>query len=156
MGNRQKRQYVSLRERENLLQQFFDELDEDEEQFLGNDFAGEETVSDNDSIESSEDEHCANNEDGDDVSNVTENLDAVDNAIIREVEDSEQLLKKQKFKNLEEVLDENKYADLPAQEDFSFNYSDAKKTKQITWTANPEARNLQHRGTENQEEQQST
>ena len=79
----------------------------------------------NDSIESSEDEHCTNNEDGDDISNITENLNAIDNVIIGEVENSEQLPKKQNFQNLEEVLDENKYADLPAQEDFSFNYSDA-------------------------------
>ena len=125
LTNRQKIQYVSLRERENLLQRFFDELDEDEEQFLGNNFAGEEAVSYNDSIESSEDEHCTNNEDGDDIRNVTENLNAIDNVIIGEVENSEQLPKKQNFKILEEVLDENKYADLPAQEDFSFNYSEA-------------------------------
>ena len=149
MASRPKRKFVSLREREGLLQQFYDDIEGDQEQFLGHAFVGEED-SDSDFVESGDnDVQDANNEERKDIGNDTENFDAADNDIIGEDEEEEELPRKQKFKNLDEVLDESKYADLPPQPDLSFSYSDAKKTMQITWNAIPENGNLQHRGAQN-------
>ena len=57
--------------------------------------------------------------------------------------------RKHKFKNLDEVLNETNYVDLPAQPDLSFSYTDARKTMPINWNTNPENRNLRLRRAEN-------
>ena len=72
---------------------------------------------------------------------MTQNFDG-DNTVIGE---QEELPRKQKFKNLDKVLD----VDLPAQPDLIFSYIDAKKIVTINCNTNSENRNLQPRGTEN-------
>ena len=86
-----------------------------------------------------------NNEEGSDIAGGTENFDGDD--IVNGGQ--EELPRKQKFKNLNEVLDESNYADLPAQPDLSFSYTDARKTMTINWNKNPENGNLRPRGAEN-------
>ena len=44
-----------------------------------------------------------------------------------------ELLKKQKFKNLDKVLDEDNYVNLPAQRKCIFKHEDAKNTMKINW-----------------------
>ena len=61
-----------------------------------------------------------NNEERNDIADDTENFDG-ENIFIGE---QEELPKKQKFNNLDEVLDESNYADLPVQPDLSFSYID--------------------------------
>ena len=77
-------------------------------------------------IQSSDSEVQANNNNGkrSDIVDDTENFD-VDNIVIGE---QEELPRKQKFKDLNEVLDENNYVDLPAQPDLHFCYTDSRKT----------------------------
>ena len=57
--------------------------------------------------------------------------------------------RKQKFKNLDEVLDESNYVDLPAQPDLSFSYTDAMKTITINRKTNGENENFGPRDSEN-------
>ena len=50
--------------------------------------------------------------------------------------------KKQKFRNLDAVLDESNYKHLPSQQKCTFKYSDAKKTMQINWQTVRNSANL--------------
>ena len=42
-----------------------------------------------------------------------------------------ELSRKQKFKNLEDVLDDNNYVELPPKQDRTFSYNDVKETVNI-------------------------
>ena len=86
-----------------------------------------------------------NNEERSDIAGGTENFDGDD--IVNG--GREELSRKQKFKNLNGVLDESNYADLLAQPDLSFSHTDARKTMTVNWNKNPENRNLLSRGAEN-------
>ena len=68
---------------------------------------------------------------------MTENFD--DDIVTGE---QEELPRKQKFKNLNEVLDDSNYVDLPVQPELSFSYIDARKTMTINQNTNPENGNL--------------
>ena len=146
MASRPKRRFVTQFEREILLQQFYGNIEEIEEQFLGHAFVGDEG-SDSELVQSSDSEVQAddNNKERSDIADDTENFDD-DNIVIGE---QEELPRKQKFKNLEEVLDESNYVDLTAQPDLSFSYTDARKTMTINWNTNPENGNIRPRGKEN-------
>ena len=146
MASRRKRRFVTQFEREVLLQQFYDNIEEIEEQFLGHAFVGDEG-SDSELVQSSDSEVQAddNNKERSDIADDTENFDD-DNIVIGE---QEELPRKQKFKNLDEVLDESNYVDLTAQPDLSFSYIDARKTMTINWNTNPENGNIRPRGKEN-------
>ena len=50
--------------------------------------------------------------------------------------------KKQKFRNLDAVLDESNYKHLPSHQKCTFKYSDAKKTMQLNWQTVPNEANL--------------
>ena len=125
MASRPKRKFVTSSEREILLQQFYDNIEKNEEQFLGRAFVGDED-SDSEFVQSSDSEIQAddNNEERSDIAVDRENFDA-DNIVIGE---QEELPREQKFKNLDEVLDGSNYIDLPAQPGLSFPYIDARKT----------------------------
>ena len=45
-----------------------------------------------------------------------------------------ELQRRQKFKNLTEVLEENNYDSMPTKQNLSFVYLDATKTLKIEWT----------------------
>ena len=79
-----------------------------------------------------------NNEEMIDTADYAKNFDG-DNIVIGE---EEELARKQKFKNLNKVLDESNYVDLPAQPDLGFSYTDARKTMTINGNTNPENKNL--------------
>ena len=64
------------------------------------------------------------------------------------LEDPIGLSKKQKFNNLDAVLNEDNYAALPPQENCKFLYSSTKKTVKITWNTVRD-QNVHRRGAEN-------
>ena len=57
--------------------------------------------------------------------------------------------RKQKFKNLDQVMNVNNYLDIPGQLKKVFRFQDVKKTMKIKWHANSEDTKLQQRGDEN-------
>ena len=61
---------------------------------------------------------------------------------------SAEIPRKQKFKILDAVLDENNYEDAPPQGDFTFEYSDSKKSVKMTWKS-PKDEGIHRRGSEN-------
>ena len=146
MASRPKRKFVTSRERKIFLQQLYDNVEENEEQLLGHTSVGDEDR-DSEFVQSSNSEVQTddNDEERSDIVDDTENFDR-DNSAIGEQED---LPRKQKFKNLDEVLDESNYVDLPVQPDHSFSCTDARKTMTINWNTNRENENLQLRGAEN-------
>ena len=87
MAFRPKRKFVTSREREIILQQFYDNIEENEEQFLGHAFVGDED-SDSKFVHSSASEVPAddNNEERSDIVDGTENFD-IDNIVITEQEE---------------------------------------------------------------------
>ena len=109
MASRPKTKFVTSREREFFLQEFYDNIEENEEQFLGHAFVGDED-SDSEFVQSSDSEVQTddNNKERSYTADDTENFD-VDNNVTGE---QEELARKQKFKNLDEVLDESNYIDL--------------------------------------------
>ena len=109
MASRPKTKFVTSREREIFLQEFYDNIEENEEQFLGHAFVGDED-SDSEFVQSSDSEVQTddNNKERSYIADDTENFD-VDNTVTGE---QEELARKQKFKNLDEVLDESNYIDL--------------------------------------------
>ena len=149
MASRPKRKYTSMREQVELLRQFYEDFDKDEEVFLGRRFIDNDD-GDNDFVFSS----ASDDSDNDEISNVTA-VDAPEPEDEEEMEERDALLqdpielpKKQKFKNFDAVLNEDNYAALPPQENRKFLYSDVKKTVNITWnTVNDE--NVHRRGAEN-------
>ena len=60
-----------------------------------------------------------------------------------------ELPKKEKFKNLDKVLDEDSYVDLPVQRKRTCKYADVKNTMKINLEAIPSQQSLQPRGTVN-------
>ena len=109
MASRPKTKFVTSCEREIFLQEFYDNIEENEEQFLGHAFVGDED-SDSEFVQSSDSEVQTddNNKERSYIVDDTENFD-VDNTVTGE---QEELARKQKFKNLDEVLDESNYIDL--------------------------------------------
>ena len=109
MASRPKTKFVTSCEREIFLQEFYDNIEENEEQFLGHAFVGDED-SDSEFVQSSVSEVQTddNNKERSYIADDTENFD-VDNTVTGE---QEELARKQKFKNLDEVLDESNYIDL--------------------------------------------
>ena len=132
MASTPKRKFVKSCEKEILPQHFYDNIEENEEQFLGHAFARDE-YSDSQFVQSS-DKHEERNVIEDD----TGNCDG-ENIVIWE---QEELPRKQKFKNVDEVLDESNYVDLPAQPELSFSFTDAMKTITINRKTNGENGNF--------------
>ena len=139
MASRPKRKFVKSCEREILPKHFYDNIEENEEQFLGHAFARVE-YSDSQFVQSS-----GKNEERNGVVDDTGNCNC-ENIIIWE---QEELPRKQEFKVLNEVLDESNYVDLPAQPDLSFSYTDAMKTITINRKTNGENGNFGPRDSEN-------
>ena len=133
MASRPKRNCTSIHEQEELLQQFYEDFDKDEVfldcKFIDNDNG------DNDFMFSSAGDDSDNGE----ISNVTV-VDALEPEDEEEMEEHDKLLehpielsRKEKFKNLDAILNEDNYAALPPQGNCKFLYSKAKKTVNITW-----------------------
>ena len=87
MASWPKRIFVTLREREILSQQFYDNIEENEEPFLGHAFVRDDD-SDSEFVQSSDSEVQAddNNEERCDIANDTENFDG-DNIVIGKLEE---------------------------------------------------------------------
>ena len=87
MASRSKRKFVTSRERKIFLQQFYDNIEENGEQFLGHAFVGDDDR-DSEFVQSSDSEVQAddNNEEWSDIADDTENFDG-DNIVIGEQEE---------------------------------------------------------------------
>ena len=110
--------YLSLAEQQQLLEDFYHPLDD--ETFLGYDFCGEGEDKRNVSCSSSDIDVDISNKDTDCTSQPVDEEDLVP--------------RKQKFKDLDDVLDLNNYDILPPQEPITFHYSDTIGQFVMDWT----------------------
>ena len=114
--------YTSLAEHQQLLEDFYNNLDD--ETFHGHEFGGE-----------GEDERnisCSSSDTGVDVS------DKDTDCTSQSVDEDDLVPRKQKFKNLDDVLDLNYYNVLPPQKLITFHYSEAKGQFVMDWTTTKE------------------
>ena len=121
MAQRPKRKYKSIREREELQRQFYENFDKNEEVFLGRRFIDNDD-GDDDFVFSSASDDSDNGE----ISNVTV-VNAPEPEDEEEMEENDELLEdpiklptKQKLKNLDAVLNEENCAVLPPEENHKF------------------------------------
>ena len=115
---KKKKLYTSLAEQQQLLEDFYDNLDN--ETFLGHEFGGEGEDESNISCSSSDT----------DVGVFDKDTDCTSQPVDEEV----LVPRKQKFKSLDDVLDLNNCDILPPQEPITFYYSDAKGQFVMDWT----------------------
>ena len=150
MATRPKRKYQTTREQNALLEEFYRELDEEDQLFLGNRFVGEENDTDSD-YESDNNEADIATEDLEEEPTIDSNVEDLEVEPLEAVtkQGNDELPTKQKFKNLTEVLNEAKYSDVPAQKKRTFHYSDPKKTVNIAWTTTTKDYTIHRKGTEN-------
>ena len=154
MATRPKPKYQTTWEQNALLEEFYRELDEEDQLFLGNRFVGEEDDTDTDYESDTAD--IANNEadiaaeDLEEEPTIDSNVEDLEVEPVEVVTEqgNDELPTKQKFKNLTEVLNEANYSDVPAQKKCTFHYSDAKKTVNIAWTTT-KVYTIHRKGTEN-------
>ena len=128
MAARLKRKYQTTREQNALLEEFYRELDEEDQLVLGNRFVGEENDTDTD-YESDNNEADIAAEDLEVEPTIDSNVEDLEVEPVEAVTEqgNDELPTKQKFKNLTEVLNEANYSDVPAQKKRTFHYSDTKK-----------------------------
>ena len=123
MASRPKRKYTSVREQDGLLESFYQYLDQEDEDFLGNRCIGEDEgdfySEDSDSnggndepaaVEESEEPEIDESEMTHDKENNTDKGNDNEHS-----KTSTEIPRKQKFKTLDAVLDENNYEDAPPQ-----------------------------------------
>ena len=148
MATRPKRKYQTTREQNALLEEFYRELEEEDQLFLG---IREENDTDTD-YESDNNEADIATEDLEEEPTIDSNVEDLEVEPVEAVTEkgNDELRTKQKFKNLTEVLNEANYSDVPAQKKTysSFHYSDAKKTVNIAWTTTKDY-TIHRKGTEN-------
>ena len=121
MATRPKPKYQTTCEQNALLEEFYRELDEEDQLFLGNRFVGEEDDTDTDYESDTAD--IANNEadiaaeDLEEEPTIDSNVEDLEVEPVEVVTEqgNDELPTKQKFKNLTEVLNEANYSDVPAQ-----------------------------------------
>ena len=150
MANAPKGKFISKNDQEQLLQNFHNNLGDNEDTFLGHNFVDSDVDDESDSTDDEsdgvpeqesieDDREEKDNDDGEDEEVVG---DDNDNAQIEPVTDDAddanindpvpaELPKKQKFKNLDEVANEDNYVDPPTQRKHTFKYADAKNTMKI-------------------------
>lgn len=118
---------LTATEQERLLQQFYDELDDDT--FLGHSLEGEDDIPpDDDSSESDSSGECE----------IDMGLD--EDVPVDDIVDNPP--RKQLFSNLDDVLNLDNYEQLPEQEYALFEYQNSSKTLTMQWeTQNPQNRN---------------
>ena len=99
-----------------MLEEFYRELDEEDQLFLGNRFVGEENDTDTD-YESDNNEADIAAEDLEEEPTIDSNVEDLEVEPVEAVTEqgNDELPTKQKFKNLTEVLNEANYSDVPAQ-----------------------------------------
>ena len=149
MATRPKQKYQTTREQNALLEEFYRELDEEDQLFLGNRFVGEQNDTDTD-YDSDNNEADIAAEDLEEEPTIDSNVEDLEVKPVEAVieQGNDELPTKQKFKNLTEVLNEANYSDVPAQKKRTFHYSDAKKTVNIAWTTTKDY-TIHRKGTEN-------
>ena len=136
MASRPKLKFTTLCEQNVLLEATYNELDEGEESFLGNRFIDEDALDDDYEVESGSDNSEAENEA--DVTEVEQEIEQVEEEginmenIVKEKKSNESenpatIQRKQKFKTLDYVVNENNYNNAPARAERSFEYTDSKE-----------------------------
>ena len=116
MAVRPQRKYQTTSEQNALLEQFYRELDEEDELFLGNRFVGEENDTDTDYKSDNNKADIAVVDLEEELTNDS-NVEDLEVELVEAVtkQGNDEISTKQKFKNLTEVLNEAKYSDVPAQ-----------------------------------------
>ena len=149
MATRPKRKYQTTSEQNALHEEFYRELDEEDELFLGNRFVGE--VNDaNTDYKSDNNEAYIVAEDLEEEPTIDSNVEDLEVEPVEAVTEkgNDELPTKPRFKSLTEVLKEANYSDVPAQTKCTFHYSDAKKTVNIAWTTTKDE-TIYRKGAEN-------
>ena len=116
MATRSKRKYQTTREQNALLEEFYRELDEEDQLLLGNRFVGEENGTDTD-YESDNNKADIAAEDLEEEPTIDSNVEDLEVEPVDAVTEqgNDEPPTKQKLKNLTEVLNEPNYSDVPAQ-----------------------------------------
>ena len=116
MATRPKQKYQTTREQNALLEEFYRELDEEDQLFLGNRFLGEENNTDTD-YESDNNEADIAAGDLEEEPTTDSNVEDLEVESVEAVTEqgNDELSAKEKFKYLTEVLNEANYSDVPAQ-----------------------------------------
>ena len=136
MAPRPKQKFTTFREQDALLEALYNELNEGEESFLGNLFIDEDDIDDDYELENGSDNSEAELEA--DVTEVEEETEQIEEENVdmenivkektsNESADSATIQRKQKFKTLDDVLNDNNYDNAPPQAERSFEYTDSKK-----------------------------
>ena len=125
--------YTSLAEQQQLLEDLYNDLDD--ENFLGYESGGERKDESNISCSSSDTDVDVSDKDTDCTSQPVDEEDLVP--------------RKQKFKNLDDVLDLNNYDILLPQQPITFHYSDAKGQFVMDWTTAKQGTSLRRAPNQN-------
>ena len=96
MASRPKRKFISACDQEQLMKEFYNQLDEDDSEFLGNQFAGED--GENNAYGSESDSDSSKEIQRDEICDVK-----LGNGQEEELEN--EVKRKEKFRNLDKVLD---------------------------------------------------
>ena len=124
MPPKKKSKFVNKSDQERLLQKFYDNLDNEESDYLGNVFENEDDVDfAGENISGS---------DSDPDNEIYMELDDSTQSVAAAIEDPTPALK-QIFSDLEKVLNLDNYNPRPVQEYSKFEYSNSSKSSQVDW-----------------------
>ena len=152
MASGSSRNYRSSRRQDELLEAFYRDLEEEDEDFLGNTFFGDnedivmDCSSDSDSDNEADQVADVLDEEPSGIADCNAEIEFANNNNDNEI--ASQVPSTQIFASLEAVLDENNHVDIPIQPSRFFKYANSKKTLKMTWKTqkNPD---LHKRGSEN-------
>ena len=155
MASRTKRKSTTLHEQDALLKAFYNEIDESEEYFLLNRFIDEDDI-DHD-YESGSDDKKAESEA--DVTKVEQEIERIEEEDVdmenimkerksNDFEKSATIQWKQRFKFLDDILNDNNYDNATPQAERSFEYTGSKKKVKMEWKINKDKK-IHKRGAEN-------
>ena len=157
MASRPKRKFTTSREQDALFEAFYNELDEGGESFLKNLFLDEDDIDDDYELESGSDNTEAENEA--DVTEVEPEIEQIEEEDVNmenivkektsnESENSATIQRKQKFRTLDHVLNDNNYDNAPPHTERSFEYTDSNGKVKMEWKTNKD-KQIHKRGAEN-------
>ena len=124
MPSKKKSKFVNKSDQERLLQKFYDNLDNEESDYLGNVFENE------DDVDFAGENISGSDSDPDNETDME--LDYNTLSVAAAIEDPTPALK-QIFSDLEKVLNLDNYNPRPVQEYSKFEYSNSSKSSQVDW-----------------------
>ena len=124
MSQKKKSKFVNKSDQERLLQKFYDNLENEESDYLGNVFENE------DDVDFAGENISGSDSDPDNETDME--LDYNTLSVAAAIEDPTPALK-QIFSDLEKVLNLDNYDPRPVQEYSKFEYSNSSKSSQVDW-----------------------